>query len=449
MQIVPKRRPERIRSGSCVSSAWNSIGRPVFLASAFIISLFLPFLSAQTALEGDIRLQDLLKEQEAAPELPRGEPVPLTGPVDREHYIIGPNDQLTIGIWGGEEKIIRVSVTPEGSIIVPSVGVIPVAGMSVAEAERGVVEILGHYYKNENISLTLTGVRTIKVSLSGQVTQQGSLVATPVDRVFDAINLAGGLRQGAARRSISLERRDGTGRTLDLLHYLVHGNKEDNPLLMDGDRIHVPQKVEFVRVRGEVNGLGLEEKEPTPVGDNMFTYPKEDLSIEYRPGDTVSGIVEMAGGFAESADLSRVTVRRTTGSNRGTAFTVDLRPFSFSGADSSDIRVEPGDVIDVPLMVEYVYVTGSVNKPGAFPYEPSFRVRDYVGLAGGPDDLGSGRGWNVIDVNGKHRDVGKDEPVLPGETIVVEQRLVRKLGNLLVPFASVSTIVIAIAALQR
>ncbi len=447
MQIFPIRRPECIRSGFCFCPGLIFPTGPA--AAVFFFLVLTPFLSAQTALDGGIRLQELMKEREEAPRLPRGEPVPLSGPVDREHYVIGPNDQLTIGIWGGEEKIIEVFVTPEGTIIVPSVGVIHVAGKSVSEAEEGVVKILGHYYKNENISLSLTGVRTIKVSVSGQVNRQGSLVATPIDRVLDAINLAGDLRQGAARRSISLERRDGTVETLDLLSYFVRGTPEDNPHLMDGDRIHVPQKEKFIRVRGEVNGLRIEEKEPTPIGDNMFTYPREELTIEYKPGDRVSGVIEMTGGFAESADLSRVMVRRAGGSDGDTVFTADLRPLYFSDADSLDFAVYPGDVIDVPLRMEFVYVMGSVNRPGPFPYEPAFRVRDYVGLAGGPNDLGSGRGWHVIDVNGDKRDVDKDDPVLPGETIIVDQKLVRRLGNLLVPFASVSTIIIAIAALQR
>jgi protein involved in polysaccharide export with SLBB domain len=422
------------------------------LLSSVLLLVIAPVLCAQDLGEPGSLMRRYFEEKEKLPEVGKSPVVPLEGPVDRDAYIIGPNDLLTVGIWGEEEKIIPVQVTPEGNIIIPSVGVIHVADMSVTEAEKIVVETLLRYYRKANITLTLTGIRTIKVFVSGQVIAPGSLVATPVDRVLDAVNLAEGFREGGSRRSVILEKRDGNVRVLDLMKYLVYGLLEENPVLLDGDRIHVPAKQGFVKVRGEVNGLKEIEIERTSLPEGQLPFPKEEIAVEFREGDRLSAVLDMAGGLAETADLSRVMVRRNAEGETDSVFTIDLRGLYFEGDQADDPVMKSGDVVDVPVARDFVYVVGAVTKPGSFPYEPNFTARDYIGLAGGPNSSGSERGFRVMSAGGERRDVGKDAPLRPGETIVVPERFVRKMGNILGPLSAVSTIIISIVsivAIQR
>ncbi|MFQ6103936.1 MAG: SLBB domain-containing protein [Candidatus Glassbacteria bacterium] len=417
--------------------------------SLLFLLVFTRLLAAGQDEDKEKLLRELMLEKEGPPETVRIKDVPLEGPVERSIYVIGPGDILTIGIWGEEERIMKIPVTPEGNIIVPSVGIIPVAGLTIQDAERKTIDTLMKFYKTRNITLTLTSIRSIKVFLSGQVDEQGSLIVTPVDRVYDAIKKAGGFREAASRRSVILERKDGSVQTLDLVEFLVHGSLDENPVLRDGDRIHVPPRQNYIRVRGEVNGLkegGLKEQ---PLTGDRLPFPNEELIIEHRRGDRLSEAIEMAGGMAEAADLAHIMIRRNSDSRPDSTITVDMRDFYFNGDRAGDILVESGDIIDVPVLREFIYVTGAVQNPGSFPYESSFTAKDYVGLAGGPSSTGSNTRWRVVSVSGKKRGLSREDRLLPGETIIVPERMIRRIGNVLVPLSAVSTIIIAIAALQR
>jgi protein involved in polysaccharide export with SLBB domain len=404
---------------------------------------------AQQWEEMDPLLQDLLKERETPPEILKIKDVPLEGPVDRDSYVIGPGDILTIGVWGEEEKILQVPVTPEGKIVVESVGVIAVTGLSIRDAEAEVVNTLKNFYTTANITLTLTSIRSIKVFLSGQLKLQGSLVVTPVDRISDAITLAGGIREGGSRRSVILNRSSGTERSLDLVDFYVYGNLDENPFLMDGDRIHVPPCRGYVRVRGEVNGLKEVELDRRTLQEGQLPFPKEGLLVEYREGDFLSDMIEMAGGLAETADLARIVIRRQNVSHGDSIMTVDLRDLFFRGDLSTDLEMQSGDMIEIPVLRDYVYVIGAVMTPGSFPYESNFTAQDYVGLAGGQTTGGSDSGWKALNADGKKRSLDRDDYVLPGETIIVSERFLVVLGRFLSPMMAVSTIAIAIAAITK
>jgi protein involved in polysaccharide export with SLBB domain len=277
----------------------------------------------------------------------------------------------------------------------------------------------------------------------------GSLDATAVDRVFDAINLAGGFSDGASRRSVILERAGGNVQVLDFMKCLIYGILEENPLLHDGDRIHVPAQQGFVRVRGEVNGLEPAATQSPASTQEQFPFPNQELTVEVRGGDRLSTILEMSGGISKNADLSRILVRRNTPEGGDSVFAADLRALYFEGSQSEDPLMQSGDIVDVAVSRDFVYVVGAVMKPGSFPYEANFSARDYIGLAGGPNSNGSEKAFKVMDASGKNRDVEADDPVLPGETIIVSERLIKQMGNILLPLSAVASIIIAIAALQR
>lgn len=102
---------------------------------------------------------------------------------------------------------------------------------------------------------------------------------------------------------------------------------------------------------------------------------------------------------------------------------VDLR-------DLQEGRVAPvplrdGDTIVVPRAAKF-FVTGYVRSPGAFLAEPGLTVLQAISLAGGITDRGSNRGIRIRrTVNGRMQEikVGESDVVLPGDTIVVKQRI--------------------------
>ena len=73
-----------------------------------------------------------------------------------------------------------------------------------------------------------------------------------------------------------------------------------------------------------------------------------------------------------------------------------------------------------------VFVSGEVRSPGAYGWFPGMTTRQLISLAGGLTPDGSdGRLKVVRQVGGKSEEdkIKLDEPVKPGDTVVVRRRL--------------------------
>lgn len=424
-------------------------------------------------------LSELWKEQQAAPLRPAAprEAVPLERAIDPGTYVLGPNDEVTIGIWDEISQSFPLTITPEGSIIFSPAGLIAIGDLTVREAERRVSEVLQTYYPNVRITLTLTGIRPIKVHISGEVYYPGSYEMTPVDRVFDLIQTAGGLLPGGSVRNISIinpvasvaREPDFSGLAripatpsapqlaaellvVDLEGFLQKGEIEENPLLRAGDLVYIPPKTSTILVRGEVHGRIspglLQQRIPEPP-EELVRGAKTEIFLEYREGDLLSDAIARAGGLRETADLNSAYLIRRNLSTSDSTIAIDLYRLLVLEDPAADIFLRKGDIIEIPMDLRLVYVVGRVANPGPIPYQANLGAYGYVGMAGGPTIDGSNRGWKVIDEEGRSRRIKPDEIVASGQTVMVPERFITKLGKILSPVSAAATIIISIVALQR
>ena len=96
-----------------------------------------------------------------------------------------------------------------------------------------------------------------------------------------------------------------------------------------------------------------------------------------------------------------------------------------TGDLSKNVILRPNDTVFVPLAPK-VFVSGEVRNPGAYPFSPGTTVRQAISLAGGITEDGSaGRIRVVRAVEGKSREIKIkiDDPIQPGDTIVVKSKL--------------------------
>lgn len=96
-----------------------------------------------------------------------------------------------------------------------------------------------------------------------------------------------------------------------------------------------------------------------------------------------------------------------------------------AGQMDKNILLRPNDTVFVPAAGK-IFVSGEVRNPGAYPFSPGTTVRQAISLAGGFTDRASeGKIRIVRDVDGKTREikVGLDDPVQPGDSIVVKEKL--------------------------
>ncbi len=142
------------------------------------------------------------------------------------------------------------------------------------------------------------------------------------------------------------------------------------------------------------------------------------------PVSRVSDLIALAGGYLTNAAMHRVLWERPVGETRA----IDLTAFYYTGDLSQNPTLLEGDQVIIPFGegesemassrgLRPVMVTGEVNNPGSYTYQPGLRVQDYIALAGGPTVTGSERALRVIRVSGER--VDPDAGIRAGDIIYV------------------------------
>lgn len=291
-------------------------------------------------------------------------PGTLEQTIDPETYILGPGDVLSIGFWGEFNQSEIAKVNPDGSLIIPPIGPLKVDGLTLSQARRLIVEKLSAYYKPEILSVSLTDIKTFYIHVSGWVKQQGVVEVNGATRVSQAIALAGGLEDGASTRNIELWRGDDTIK-VDLARYLYLGDKGANPFLAGGDIVYVPGRVGNVQIYGAVYRSGV---------------------YEYREGETLSDLIELAGGFRPSAQRDTIEVQRFDIDDPTVSFAISVAAEQ-TQLDSFELRL--GDRVFVRAIPDWhkdarVEIRGEVKYPGIYVIDDGReRLSDLITRAGG------------------------------------------------------------------
>src|SRR6185369_7992666 len=98
---------------------------------------------------------------------------PMSRPVDPTEYVVGPGDLLQINLSGGVTRSWDAMILPEGTLYVPSIGPIPMIGITLVEARRLVQQRLSVEYRGVNVDLRLLRPRTFLVYMIGETTAPG------------------------------------------------------------------------------------------------------------------------------------------------------------------------------------------------------------------------------------------------------------------------------------
>lgn len=290
----------------------------------------------------------------------------LDAPVSRTEYQLGPGDVLDVAVFGDVSFLRTLTVTPEGTLVIPNIGVARIAGANLNQAQDRVRDLVYRYYRNIEVTLTLSQVRSFKVFVVGDIPAPGVRPASAATRVSEVVANTG--RFGIVRRNILLRRASGDSMRVDLLRFMQTGDLSANPTLREGDAVVVPVVDQRVEVYGRVGAPGI---------------------YEFRRGESLAellGIVYGAGGFpANAADTVRLT-RFVTAEER------EYHTFSraeATGARGRAFLLQPFDAVYVAELSNYkeqktATIQGQVLRPGVYPIRPdTTTVRELVAMAGG------------------------------------------------------------------
>lgn len=303
----------------------------------------------------------------------------LDAPVSRTDYRLGPGDVVDVAIFGDYNQVFSVTVSPEGTLLVPSLGIARVLGLSLDDAERQVRGLVARYYRNADVRLALARVRTFKVFVVGDVPLPGARVASAATRVSEVLGeltvddsavaaATGAPLRETMRRNVILRRAGGEEVRVDLRRFLQTGDVSANPFLREGDAVIVPAVDERVEAFGRVHFPG---------------------SYEYRPGETLAQLLEVANGGGPLPSNAADTIRLVRFDGPQGRSEHRFSRAEATGPVGRAFALQPFDAIYVPEIGNYkvqhtARVAGAVLRPGTYPVRPdTTTVRELVEMAGG------------------------------------------------------------------
>ena len=271
---------------------------------------------------------------------------PIEGAVDRATYRLGPGDRVAVTMRGVTPRSVETNVSAEGTLVLQPGVSARVAGLTIDEAQSALRDALASFFQGVDVRLDLLQVRQFEVYVLGEVRSPGTYVAHGATRVSTIVEMAEGISENGSQRTIRIERSDGSVLRADLLSFLVLGKREANPFLSDGDRIMVPFSGERAVIGGSV------------------ARPDD---YEVLADETITEIIQLAGGTTPGADRSRVEIRRFL-----TLSDPETERISVNLDDSSAvIKAQPGDQIFVYPIPDWhlrrqVEIVGEVLYPGSY-----------------------------------------------------------------------------------
>lgn len=262
------------------------------------------------------------------------------------NYVLGPGDEVIIDIWGTNQATIRQTISPDGTINIPDIGMVNLNGMTIREADSYMKRKLGQIYSvdgddaKSEIKLTLGNIRTIQVNMMGEVANPGTYYLSSLSNIYHALHRAGGVSRLGSLRDIQLIRKGKVIAHVDIYDFIREGKMNDI-ILEEGDIINVPTYDIIVDIAGNV---------------------KRPMSYELKEGETIADLIDYAAGFTGDAYTKNIRMIRKNGS--------EYQIFTINEPQYASFRLMEGDALAVGAMLDRfenrIEIKGAVYRPGTY-----------------------------------------------------------------------------------
>jgi protein involved in polysaccharide export with SLBB domain len=350
-RVLPKTLwKQMMKMNDSVSTGIKMMMKKQFTLISFIICIFYPALllgqTTHTSVDADSKInQDKVQVSNYNITTPA-----LEGAINPETYYVGPSDIISVNIWLSPPLNFILTVTPEGTLVVPTVGEVKIADLSLVEAKKQVIREIKKKYIMGEPTVTLISPRHVLIMVKGDVPRVGQVTLLATDRMETAIRQAGG---SITNRNIVVKHKDGTYQRIDVPKYYAVKDDRWNPSVRDGDEVFIPKvdaNKNVISIWGGVNVAG---------------------AYEYVDGDTFLDLLQLAQGFTRRAIQDSVLLYRYDKSGNGLAITVVNAKTILEGA-AENFPLKRFDKIVIiqryDAQEDYgVTISGEVMYPGYYP----------------------------------------------------------------------------------
>nr|WP_229416059.1 SLBB domain-containing protein [Massilia sp. PDC64] len=274
------------------------------------------------------------------------------------NYPLGPGDELIIRGWGTIDIDYRAVIEPNGTINIPTIGPVSLAGVKASEAEGVIRSAVGRLYKGVTVSVSLGQLRAITVYVVGQASRPGTYTVSSLSTLVTALFASGGPNANGSIRRVQVKRGGKVAAELDLYSFIAKGDKSADVKLLDGDTIYIPPAGGYVALVGKVNNPAIYELK--------------------NGNDSIASLLDVAGGLPVVADPRRAFLERIDPSK------MHPRSVEEFALDGSGLQrsLKNGDVLNVtaitPDFSNAVILRGNVDQPVRAPFKPGMRVSDLI-----------------------------------------------------------------------
>jgi len=281
---------------------------------------------------------------------------PVTNVPVPADYIIGTGDELSVQLYGNQNRTLTLIVGRDGRINFPELGPINVSGQLFSSVKASIESRVDQQMIGVRASVSMGDTRSIRVFVLGEARHPGSYTISGLGTITSALFAAGGVKPIGSLRTIQLKRQGRLVRQLDLYDLLIRGDTTDDTKLLPGDVIFVPPVGATVSVDGEVRRPAI---------------------YEINGASNAADVIQLAGGLTSEADTAKAAVTRIDEGGRRIVLRVDA---SLASARTQPMR--NGDLLRIPRLRPTIdsgiALEGHVFAPGSFAYHEGMRLSDVL-----------------------------------------------------------------------
>ena len=461
--------------------------------------------------------------------------MPINEPNPDSGYMLDVGDVLEVQLVGPNAYIEELLINSDGSVSLQDIGKIFIAGLTLNDASQLIKSKVNTALIGNEAFINLTEIRDVNILVTGNAENPGIYTLTGNSNILHALSAAGGVSEFGSLREINLVRDDIVIETLDVYDLLIEGQYNLKKRLRSGDVVFVKPRKNIVTIDGAVNrpskyeasddqklisiikyanglnrnadlkNISLErlvdgslKTIPVPNdsyfeainvqdGDSIYVreYPYRQAKISgavLKPGsytmsagETISDLIERAGGFTENAyqfgaiylnedakkvnELSKEILYREfldniiAASQQNIGGNFDLTPIvklteKLNNTDANGrvvinllneptidlYSVKEGDELFVPERNNVVYVYGETSTEGAVMFAENESIEYFVDKSGGFKKFADNESIYILHPNGESqlyrskRNIFENRPkseikIYPGSIIFVPREL--------------------------
>ena len=260
-----------------------------------------------------------------------------SSPEAADSFAIREGDIIQILVYNNPDLSMKLKVPPGGTITYPLIGKITISGKQPAEIELAIKEALEkEFFKSVSVTVLIEEYAARKIYVLGAVGKPGSYEIEVGQKLtfVQAISLAGGFLEGAAKENVKLLRLADQTRSLITLSFseIEEKGKVGKDILLKHDDTIIVPSLRKIYILGNVNKPGA------------YSVPAEEWL-------TISKAIALAGGLTRIAAPSKIMLIRTPQKGKRTTVKIDVSTVLQGSTEVPDPDVEPGDIIFVPESV--------------------------------------------------------------------------------------------------